>query len=246
MAFPTPTATKLIAASRKESSHYTLVKLPEFESSEASNVFLGGDGSVPPKIAALDVAKVGTEPVSVLVITSRGPFSGTVLPDVASLRLRGSELFQTVHAVILSDSIEPGDHGSAGDNGRRKDDVKQNRLPATELKKWTKEITVTPLYARVMQAESDSESDYDNDVDDTDEEPEDEPSSATSMSAMTDQQANLEVENEKLRHQNQEMKREMRVLEGDIDVLMEDREELKQELEHLRRRLREQEEPVLG
>lgn len=355
LAFPTPTATKPIAATRKENSHYTLVKLSEFESSEASNVFLGGDGSVPPKIEALDVAKIGTEPVGVLVITSRGPFSGTVLPDVASLRLRGSDTFQTVHAVILSDTFKPGDHGSAVidaatgncyghvvhgvegdvvcymvpapdtltdillnfgrlpslqldrradtknshtverwkcvnprgtanchplaplgkcrscssgklysarsraaahlrkkhfpmetasqfDNARRRDNVKPVRLPATELKKWTREITVTPLYARVMQAESDSESDYDNDVDDTDEEPESEPSSATTASNMTELQANLEAENEKLRHCNEDMKREVEVLEGDIDVLMDDREELKRELEHLRQRLREQEE----
>lgn len=357
MAFPTPTTTKPITDTSKESSHYTLVKLSEFESSEASNVFLGGDGQVPPKIEALDVAKVGTEPARVLVITSRGPLSGTVLPDVASLRLGGSSKFQKVHAVILSGPIVPGDHGSAvidasrgscyghivhgvegdvvgymvpapdtladivlnlgrlpslqldrridtkhshtverwkcvnprgnafchplaplgkctscssgklysarsraaahlrknhfpremasqGNNGPRKDDPKQNRLPTTELKKWTREITVTPLYARVMQAESDSESDYDNDVDDTDEELEDEPSSATSMSNMTDHQANLEVDNEKLRHHNEEMRREVEVLEGDIDVLMVDREELKHELEQLRQRLREQEESV--
>ncbi|KAL2279096.1 hypothetical protein FJTKL_13672 [Diaporthe vaccinii] len=355
--FTTPTSLKPSPAICKENPHYNLVKLSELESSEASNVVLGGDGQIPPKLEALDVARVGTEPINVLVITPRGPVSGTALPEVASFRLGGSSKLQTVHAVILSEPIVPGDYGSAvidastgscyghiihgvegdvvcymvpapdtladivlnlgrlpslqldrridpkhlntverwkcvnprgnanchplaslgkcrscssgklysarsraaahlrrnhfpketasqGGNGRRKDDVKPNRLPATELKKWTREITVTPLYARVMQAESDSESDYDNDVDDTDDEPENEPSSATSTSNMTDQQANLEVENKKLRHHNEEMKSEIGILEGDIDVLMEDREELKRELENLRKRLREQEESV--
>lgn len=349
----TPTSLKQSPASCKENSYHNLVKLSELESSEASNVVLGGDGQIPPKLEAIDVAKVGEEPTSVLVVTSRGPVLGTVLPEVASTRLGSSSKPQTVHAVILSEPIMPGDHGSAvidastgscyghvvhgvegdvvcymvpapdtvadivlnlgrlpslqldrridtkhastverwkcvnprekanchplaplgkcrscssgklyrarsraaahlrknhfaketarqGDNGRRKDDVKDNRLPATELKKWTREITVTPLYARVMQAESDSESDYDNDEDDTDDELENEPSSATSTSNMTDHQANLEMENEKLRHHNDEMKHEIEVLAGDIDVLMEDREELKQELEQLRKRLREQ------
>lgn len=354
--FTTPTSPKPSPASCKK-SHYNLVKLSELESSEASNAVLEGDGQIPPKLEALDVVRLGTEPANVLVVTPHGPVSGTALPEVASFRLGGSSKLQTVHAVILSEPIVPGDYGSAvidestgscyghvvhgvegdvvcymvpapdtladivlnlgrlpslqldrridpkhlntverwkcvnprgnanchplaslgkcrscssgklysarsraaahlrrnhfpketasqGGNGRRKDDVKPNRLPATELKKWTREITVTPLYARVMQAESDSESDYDNDVDDTDDEPENEPSSATSTSNMTDQQANLEVENEKLRHHNEEMKSEIGILEGDIDVLMEDREELKRELENLRKRLREQEESV--
>lgn len=355
--FTTPTSPKPSPASCKENSHYNLVKLSELESSEASNAVLEGDGQIPPKLEAVDVSRLGTEPASVLVVTPRGPVSGTALPEVASFRLGGSSKFQTVHAVILSEPIMPSDHGSAvidastgscyghvvhgvegdvvcymvpapdtladivlnlgrlpslqldrridtkhlntverwkcvnprgtanchplaplgkcrscssgklysarsraaahlrrnhfpkqtasqGDNGRRKDDAKQNRLPATELKKWTREITVTPLYARVMQAESDSESDYDNDVDDTDDELENEPTTPTSTSNMTDQQASLEVENEKLRHHNEEMKHEIGVLEGDIDVLMEDREALKLELEYLRKRLREQEEPV--
>lgn len=355
--FTTPTSLNPSPASCKQNSHYNLVKLSDLESSEASNVVLGGDGQIPPKLEALDVSRVGTEPISVLVVTPRGPVSATALPEVASCRLGGSSKPQTVHAVILSEPMVPGDHGSAvidistgscyghvvhgvegdvvcymvpapdtladivlnlgrlpslqldrrtdtkhastverwkcvnprenvnchplaplgkctscrsgklyrarsraaahlrknhfpketasqGDNGRREDDVKQNRLPATELKKWTREITVTPLYARVMQAESDSESDYDDDVDDTDDELENEPPSATSTSIMTDQQANLETENEKLRHDNEEMRHEIEVLAGDIDVLMEDREELKQELEHLRKRLREQEESL--
>lgn len=355
--FTTPIPPKPSPASCKENSHYNLVKLSDLESSEASNVVLGGDGQIPPKLEALDVIRVGAEPVSVLVVTPRGPIPATALPEVASFRLGGSSKPQTVHAVILSEPMVPGDHGSAvidastgscyghvvhgvdgdvvcymvpapdtladivlnlgrlpslqldrrtdtkhastverwkcvnpredanchplaplgkctscrsgklyrarsraaahlrknhfpketgsqGDNVRLKNGVKHNRLPATELKKWTKEITVTPLYARVMQAESDSESDYDTDVDNTDDELENEPPSATSTSIMTDQQANLETENEELRRHNDEMRVEIEVLAGDIDVLMEDREELKQELEHLRKRLREQEESV--
>lgn len=355
--FTTPTSPKPSPPSHKENFHYNLVKLSELESSEASNAVLEGDGQIPPKLEALDVARVGTEPANVLVVTPHGPVSGTALPEVASFRLGSSSKLQTVHAVILSEPIVPGDYGSAvidastgscyghivhgvdgdvvcymvpapdtladivldlgklpslqldrridtkhlntverwkcvnprgtanchplaplgkcrscssgklysarsraaahlrrnhfpketasqGGNGRRKDDIKPNGLPATELKKWTREIAVTPLYARVMQAESDSESDYDNDVDDTDDESENEPTTPTSTSNKTDRQGNLEVENEKLRHHNDEMKREVEVLEGDIDVLMEDREELKRELENLRKRLREQEESV--
>lgn len=349
----TPTRMKPSPTNPRENSHYNLVKLSELEIGEASNVVLGGDGHIPPKIEALDVGRVGTEPATVLAVTPRGPVSGTVLPDVASLRLHGSSQFQTVHAVILSEPSEPGDCGSAvidaetgscyghiilgvegdvvcymvpaadtladivlnfgrlpslqldrrgdtkhsptverwkcvnprGDtschplaplgkciscrsgklysarsraaahlrrnhfsnessckdeNGGRKDSVRHSRLPATELKKWTREITVTSLYARVMQAESESDSDYESDVDDTDNEPGKESPSAASTMNMTDQKANLEVENEKLRQHNEKMKREMEVLEGDIDVLMVDREELKQELEYLHKRLREQ------
>lgn len=353
-AISTPPATKPITAGQMENSHYTLVKLSELEYSEASNVVLGGDGQVPPKLDAVDVARVGTEHVGVLVVTSRGPVSGIVLPDMASLRLGSSSHFQAVHPVILSEPGEPGDCGSAvidaetgscyghvvhgveGDavcymvpasdtladivtsfgrlpslqldqrndtkhsntverwkcvnprgntnsrplaplgkcmscssgklysarsraaahlkkkhfseeaarqhgDVRRAEDVRHNRPPATELKKWTREIAVTPLYARVMQAESDSDSDYDDDLEDSDDESETEPSSATSTN-MTDHRANFEMENEDLRRYNEKMKHEIGVLEGDVDVLMEDREELKQELDALRRRLRELEE----
>lgn len=356
-AIATQPATKPITAGQIEKSHYTLVKLSELEYSEASNVVLGGDGQVPPKLEAVDVARVGTEHVGVLVVTSRGPVSGIVLPDMASLRLGSSSHFQAVHPVILSEPGEPGDRGSAvidaetgscyghiihgvegdvvcymvpasdtladivnrlgrlpslqldqrndtkhsntverwkcvnprGDtncrplaplgkcmscssgklyrarsraaahlrrkhfpgkaagqheNIRRAEDVRHNRPPATELKKWTREIAVTPLYARVMQAESDSDSDYDDDLEDSDDESEPEPSSATSTN-ITDHQANFEMENEDLRRHNEKMKHEIETLEDDVDVLMEDREELKQELDHLRRRLQELEEAQL-
>lgn len=353
----TPPATRPIAANPRKGSHYDLVKLSELESSEASNVVLGGDGQVPPKIEAHDVAMVGAEPAAVLVITPRGPISGTVLPDVASFRPGGSPRSQTVHAVILSGPIERGDHGSAvidattgscyghivlgaegnvvgymapapdtladillsfgrlpslqlgqrdstkhsstverwkcvnprgntksrplaplgkcmscssgklyrersraaahlrrnhfpsepppckDESDRRRSKVRPSLPSAAELKKWTRGITVTPLYARVMQAESDSDSDYDNDVDDTDDdEPEKQP--APSAAEAEDRQANLEVENGELRSHQEEMRHEIGVLEGDIDVLMEDREELKRELEDLRTRLREQEASV--
>lgn len=353
IATTTKPATKPITAGQIEKSCYTLVKLSELEYSEASNVVLGGDGQVPPKLEAVDVTRVGTEHAGVLVVTSRGPVSGLVLPDMASLRLGSSSHFQPVHPVILSEPGDPGDCGSAvidaetgscyghiirgveGDvvcymvpasdtladivirfgnlpslqldhradakhshtverwkcvnprgntnsrplaplgkcmscssgklysarsraaahlrrkhfpqeaagqheDVRRAEDVRLNRPPATELKKWTKEITVTPLYARVMQAESDSDSDsdYDNDLEDTDDESETEPSSATSTN-MTDHRANFETENEDLRRHNEKMKNDIEILEGDVDVLMEDREELKQELESVRRRLRE-------
>lgn len=354
IATTTPPATKPITAGQMENSHYTLVKLSALEYSEASNVVLGGDGQVPPKLDAVDVAQVGTEHVGVLVVTSRGPVSGIVLPDMASLRLGSSSVFQAVHPVILSEPGEPGDcgsavidagtgscyghiiHGVVGDvvcymvpasntladivtsfgrlpslqldqrndtkhsntverwkcvnprgntnsrpvaplgkcmscssgklysarsraaahlkkkhfseeaarqhgDVRRAEDVRHHRPPATELKKWTREIAVTPLYARVMQAESDSDSDYDDDLEDSDDESETEPSSATSTN-ITDHQANFEMENEDLRRHNEKMKHEIGVLEGDVDVLMEDREELKQELDALRRRLRELEE----
>lgn len=354
IATTTTPATKPITAGQKENSHYTLVKLSELEYSEASNVVLGGDGQVPPKLEAVDVARVGAEHVGVLVVTSRGPVSGIVLPDIASLRLGSSSHIQAVHPVILSEPGESGDCGSAvidaqtgscyghiihraegdvvcymvpasdtlaevvisfgklpslhldqrndtkhlntverwkcvnprgntncsplaplgkcmscssgklysarsraaahlrkkhfpakaagqQDDARRAQDVRHHRPPATELKKWTREIAVTPLYARVMQAESDSDSDYDNDLEDTDDESESEPSSATSTN-ITDHQANFEVENEDLRRHNEKMKHEIETLEGDVDVLMEDREELKQELESIRRRLRELEE----
>lgn len=355
----TSPATKPTTASPKKGSHYDLVKLSDLESSEASNAVLGGDGQVPPKIEARDVASVGTEPTGVLVVTPRGPVSGTVLPDVASFRPGGSPRPQTVHAVILSGPIERGDHGSAvidastgscyghivlgakgnvvgymvpapdtladillsfgklpslqlgqrdsakhsstverwkcvnprgntksrplaplgkcmscssgklyRERSRAAAHLRRNHFPseqlfckdesdrprgkvrpslpsAAELKKWTRGITVTPLYARVMQAESDSDSDYDNDVDDTDdEEPEKEP--APSAAEAEDRRASLELENGELRSQQDKMRHEIGVLEGDIDVLMEDREELKRELEDLRARLREQEVSVPG
>lgn len=360
VATTTTPPTKPITAGQMEKSHHTLVKLSELEYSEASNVVLGGDGQVPPKLEAVDVARVGTEHAGVLIVTSRGPVSGIALPDMASLRLGSSSHFQAVHPVILSEPGHPGDCGSAvidaetgscyghiihgveGDvvcymvpasdtladivikfgnlpslqldhradakhshtverwkcvnprentnsrplaplgkcmscssgklysarsraaahlrrkhfpqeaggqheDVRRVEDVRHNRPPATELKKWTKEITVTPLYARVMQAESDSDSDsdYDNDLEDSDDESETEPSSATSTN-MTDHRANFEMENEDLRRHNEKMKNEIEILEGDVDVLMEDREELRQELDHLRRRLLELEQVQLA
>lgn len=352
IAFATPPLMKPIPVGSQKNAHYALVKLSELESGEASNV-LGGKRRVPPKIEVLNVARIGNEPAIVLVATNRGPISGTVLPDVASLRLRDSEIFQAVHAVILAEPSEPDDCGSAvidattgscyghiilgfeghvvaymvpapdtladivlesgrlpslhldrridtkrtntvgrwkcinprgntnchplpplgkctscstgklysarsraaahlrrkhfpnetsskNENDGRKETVRHSRLPATELKKWTREVAVTPLYARVMQAESDSDSDYENDVDDTDDEPEEEPPSPSSTMGMTDRQAVLE-ENDDLRRHNEKMKHEIQVLEGDIDVLMKDREELKKELEYLRKRVREQE-----
>jgi hypothetical protein len=352
ISFTKPTPVKPINTSRSEDSHYTLVKLTELESDEASNVVLRGEGHVPRGIDVLELAKVGTEPVSIFLVTRSGPISGTVLPDVASLKLRGSAIFQKVHAIILSEPLDPGDCGSAvidavtgncyghivlrveghvvcymvpiaetmadivlkfgklpsiqldrhidsrhsktverwkcvdprwntncrplaplgkcrscssgklysarsraaahlrrkhfpdeskcqDENGRRKDNEKRSRLPATELKQWTREITVTPLYAQVMQAESDSDSDYGNNADDTDDEPEKESPPTSPECDMTDRQAVLEKENEDLRHLNDNMKNEVEVLEDDIDVLMEDRDELKQELEYLRRRLSE-------
>lgn len=345
-----------MTAKPKKGSHYDLVKLSDLESSEASNAVLGGDGQVPPKIEARDVARVGAEPTAVLVVTPRGPVPGTVLPDVASFRPGASPRPQTVHAVILSGPIERGDHGSAvidattgscyghivlgaegnvvgymapapdtladillsfgrlpslqlsqrdstkhsstverwkcvnprgntksrplaplgkcmscssgklyRERSRAAAHLRRNHFPseqllckdegdwrrgkvrpsppsAAELKKWTRGITVTPLYARVMQAESDSDSDYDNDVDDTDNEAEKEP--APSAAELEGRRANLEVENGELRSHQEKMRHEIGVLEGDIDVLMEDREELKRELEDLRTRLREQEAPV--
>lgn len=355
IASATPTLMKSITASRREDSHYTLVKLSELESGKASNVVLRGGGHVPPNIEVLDVDRVGTEPASVLVVTNRGPISGTLLPDVASLRLCGLDRLQTVHAVILAETCEPGDSGSAvvdattgscyghiileadghvvaymvpapdtlaeivlnsgklpslqldrhidtkhsntverwkcvnprgntnchplspltkcascstgklysarsraaahlrrnhfpdkpsykKEGGPRGENFTRSRLPPTELKKWTREIAVTPLYARVMQAESDSDSDYENDADDIDDESDKEPPSASPTTmGMTDPQAVLKEDNEDLRRHNGRMKQEIKVLEDDIDVLMQDREELKQELESLRKRLREQE-----
>ncbi|KAL1869357.1 hypothetical protein Daus18300_005569 [Diaporthe australafricana] len=114
-------------------------------------------------------------------------------------------------------------------------------LPVADLKPWISEATVTPLYARVMQADTDSESDYDNGSDDTDDEPEKAlPSPSTTMDT-ADRQGIPVEDSKELRRRNERLKDEIGLLEGDIDVLMEDREELKQELEHLRKRLWEQE-----
>jgi hypothetical protein len=346
-----PTPVKPINTSRSEDSHYTLVKLTELESDEASNVVFRGEEHVPRGTDVVEVANVGTEPVSIFVVTTRGPVSGTALPDVASLRLRGSAQFQKVHAIILSEPLDPGDCGSAvidavtgncyghiilrveghvvcymvpvtdtvadivvkfgklpslqldrhidikhsktverwkcvnprwnadcrplaplgkcrscssgklyrarsraaahlrrnhfpdskcGDeNEQRKDSAKSGRLPSTELKKWTRGITVTPLYAQVMKAESDSDSDYGDDIDDTDDESDKESPPTSPEFDVTDRQATLEKENEGLRLHNEMMKHDVELLEGDVDVLMEDRDELKQELEYLRRRLSE-------
>lgn len=344
---------KPINTIRNEDSHYTLVKLTELESAEASNTVLRGEDHVPRGIDVVDMAKVGTEAVSVLVVTARGSISGTVLPDVASLNLRGSALPQTVHAIILSEPLYPSDCGSAvidtvtgrcyghivlkaeghvvafmapaadtmadivrnfgqlpslqldrhinikhsntverwkcvnprsknyrplaplgkctscssgklysarsraaahlrrrhftdestckDENDQRKNSVRHSRPPATELKNWTQEITVTPLYARVMQAESDSDSDsdYGNDIDDTDDELEEESPLTSPATDVTDGEVDFEEDKEDLRSRNEKMRHEIEVLEGDVDVLMEDREELKQELEYLRRRLSE-------
>ncbi|KAI3391193.1 hypothetical protein diail_7771 [Diaporthe ilicicola] len=354
---PDPVDSKLAPTSRKAPIHFTLIKLSELEIPEASNMFDGqgqGQGHLPRMMEALEVAQVGMEPVSVFVVTHRGPISGTILPDLASLKLPGSLHFQTVHTVSLSEPIERGDHGSAvvdaatgacyghvilgvegrsvaymvpapdtvadivldfgqlpslqlgpcfetelsdaikrwkcvdprsdtdcrpldplekctscsagklysarsratahlrrnhfpellpieEDDERRKESGRGEGLQVAELKKWISEATVTPLYARVMQAESDSESDYENEVDDTDDERERAlPSPVTTMDT-TDRQASLAEDNNELRCRNERLKDDIEILEGDIDVLMEDREELKQELKNLRRRLLEQE-----
>lgn len=337
----------------RKDSHYTLVKLTDHESAEASNVVLRGEDHVPRGIDVVEIAKVGEEAVGVLVVTARGSVQGTVLPDIASVSLRGSAPSQTVHAIILSEPLYPADCGSAvidtvtgscyghialkaeghvvaymapaadtmadivrnfgqlpslqldrhinikhsntverwkcvnprsktyrplaplgkctscssgklysarsraaahlrrrhfpdestfkSGNGQWKINASHSRPPATELKNWTKEISVTPLYARVMQAESDSDSDsdYGNDIGDTDDDVEEESPSTTPTTNVTDRQDILERGNEDLRGRNEMMRHEIAVLEGDVDVLMEDREELKQELEYLRRRLSE-------
>lgn len=335
----------------RKDSHYTLVKLTELESAEASNVVLRGEEHVPRGIDVVEIAKIGEEAVGVLVVTARGSVSGTVLPDVASVSLRGSAPSQTVHAIILSEPLYPSDCGSAvidpvtgscyghialkaeghvvaymapaadtmadivrnfgqlpslqldrhmnmkhsntverwkcvnprsknyrplaplgkctscssgklysarsraaahlrrrhfstestskGESDQRRDNARHSQPPATELRDWTKEITVTPLYARVMQAESDSDSDsdYGNDIDDTDDDLEEESPLTSPTTDVTDREVNSEEED--LQSRNEKMRHEIEVLEGDVDVLMEDREELKQELEYLRRRLSE-------
>lgn len=352
-AYTTPTLLNPIPASPVALTHYALVKLSELEIGEASNIFYG-HGQEPRRIESLEVAEVGTRPVSVFVVTHCGPLPGTVLPGLVSLKLHGSPHFQPVHTVTISESFERGDRGSAvvdaatgacyghiifgveghsvaymvpapdtladivlnfgklpslqlsqpcetevsdaikrwkcviprrrpdcrppdpldkctscstgklysarsraaahlrrnhcsEESSSHKDSVEQEAndrsegLPEADWKPWISEATVTPLYARVMQADSDSESDYDNGSDDTDDEPEKGlPSPSTTMDT-ADRQGTTMEESKELRRHNERLKDEIGLLEGDVDVLMEDREELKQELEHLRRRLWEQE-----
>lgn len=334
----------------RDASHYTLVKLTELESNGACNVVFTGEDHAPRGIDVREIAKVGSVAVSILVITSRGSVSGTVLPDMASLRLHGSTVFQTVHATILAERLGPEDCGSAvidavtgrcyghiiltvegqavyymvpisdtladiviqfgqlpslelrrhtsttkhsktikrwkcvnprsttncrpvlslgkcrscsggklySTRSRAAAHLRREHFPdaptyrdekfnasrasllATDLKEWTREIAVTPLYAQVMRADSDSDSEYENDGNDIDDEPEIKfPLTSPEFEDAADRQVRLEKDNEDLRRLNQKIKDEVKILEGDVDVLMEDRDELKKELEQLRRKLLE-------
>ncbi|KAK2613140.1 hypothetical protein N8I77_000068 [Diaporthe amygdali] len=340
--------------SHKLTPPYTLIKLSELEIGQASNEILGGQGNGPQRKVILNVAKIESEAVSVVVVTSRGPVPGVVLPEKTSLKLRGPSQSQAVHMVKLSELIEQGDSGSAvidpatgtcyghvilgaerdfvaymvpapdtladillnfgklpslqlrrpsvtersGDvkrwkcvipraetdsqplspldkctscstgklyrtrnraaahlrrnhlssepanrrkNTKQTDGKKGDRLPGAQLKKCISETTVTPLYAKVMEAESDSESDYENDADVTDDESEKVLPLAISEMAISDRQASAEEENKELRRHNKQLEDGLKLLEGDIDVLMEDREELKQKVDYLQRILLEQE-----
>lgn len=340
--------------SHKSTPPYTLIKLSELEIGQASNEILGRQGDGTQRKVILNVAKVGNEAVSIVVVTSRGPIAGVVLPERTLLKLRGSSLSQAVHTVKLSELIEQGDSGAAvidpatgtcyghiilgaerdfvaymvpapdtladillsfgklpslqlrrpsvaersGDvkrwkcvipragiesqplspldkctscstgklystrsraaahlrrnhlcsepanqrkNTKQTDSKKGDRLPGPQLKKCISETTVTPLYAKVMEAESDSESDYENDADVTDDESEKVLPLAISEMAISDRQASAEEENKELRRHNKQLGDGLKLLEGDIDVLMEDREELKQKVDYLEKILLEQE-----